>query len=593
MALYGVLFHYMENPAMTRMSPSEAMVETLRTEGVTVIPGLVGSAFMDVLDLFPAAGIRFLPVRHEQTAGHIADAYARVSGRPSVCIGQNGPGITNMVTSIAASYLAHSPVVVVTPSVTTASRGLDGFQEVDQLAIFRGITRYQVQVSRPERVAEAFRSAFRVAIAERGPVQVDIPRDFFYGECDVEILEPPRYRSSIRGPGDPALLRKASELLQEADRPVIISGMGVVESEAYEEVIELAELMGAPVVTSYLHNDAFPADHPYSLGPTGYQGSQAAMKMLSEADVLLAIGTRLSVFGTLPQYGMDYFPRTAKIIQIDIDPRQIGRVWPVEIGIMGDARAAAGELVRELKAVRANNSVDTERISRIQTLREEWEKDLAARSSSNETPISPRRALAELASSLSNDAIVTTDIGNICSVANSYLRFTKPRTFIAALSFGNCGFAYPAALGAKLARPDSPVVAIVGDGAWGMSLHEVMTAVEENLAVVAVVFNNREWGAEKKNQIDYYDRRFIGTNIGNQSLRFDFSGIAEAMGALAIQVSDPSELKEAYATALDAGRPVVCEVIVDPEELAEPFRRDALRRPKRYLPRYESLTVVD
>ena len=573
------------------MTPSEAMVETLRAEGVGVVTGIVGSAFMDALDLFPDAGIRFLPVRHEQTAAHMADAYGRVTGVPGVCIGQNGPGVTNMVTSIAAANMGHSPVVIVTPSAGTSAVGLDGFQEADQMSIFASITKGQVRVASPDRMAEAFRTAFRIAIAERGPVQVDIPRDFFYGEGDFEILEPHRYRASDHGAGDEGALDRAAELLAGARSPVVISGMGAIDAGAIDDVRRLAELLDAPVATSYLHNDAFPDAHELAAGPIGYQGSKAAMRLLSEADVVFAVGTRLSVFGTLPQYGFDYFPREAKIVQVDIDHRQLGRKWPIEVGVIGDAGAATRAILARLTARDGQPAPSEERRGRIAEAKREWEDELASQSSSEDTPISPRRALMELRKALPEDAIVTTDIGNVCSAANAYLRFQQPRKFLAALTFGNCGFAYPAALGAKLARPQVPVAAVVGDGAWGMSLHEVMTAVEEELPVAALVFNNQQWGAEKRNQIDFYDNRFVGTNIGHDRGGFDFAEIATAMGARGIRISDPGDLADGYREALAAGEPTVLEIMVDPEQLVEPFRRDALKKPVRHLEQYAHLAA--
>ena len=575
---------------MTRMTPSEAMVETLRAEGVSVVPGIVGSAFMDALDLFPDAGIRFLPVRHEQSAAHMADAYARVTGTPGVCIGQNGPGVTNMVTSMAAAYLGHSPVILLSPAAGTAAVGLDGFQEIDQLKIFDAVTKAQIQVPRPDRMAESIRTAFRIALAERGPVQVDIPRDFFYGEADFEILEPERYRTHLRGAGDERSLDRAAELLAGAQRPAIVSGMGVVEADGIEAVRALAERLDCPVICSYLHNDAFPWDHELAVGPIGYMGSKAAMNLLSEADVVLALGTRLSVFGTLPQYGFDYFPREAKIVQVDINPRQLGRKWPVAVGIIGDAREATLAISRRLEA-RDGRPTGEDRRARVREAKEAWLRELADLSASDSAPISPRRALQELAGALTEDAIVTTDIGNISSAANSYLRFSKPRKHLAALTFGNCGFAYPAALGAKLACPGDPVLAIVGDGAWGMSLHETMTAVEHDIPVVALVFNNQQWGAEKRNQIDFYNDRFVGTNIGHDLGGFNFAEIARSMGADATRISDPGDLGAAFRDAMRADKATVLEIMVDPEELAEPFRRDALQQPVRHLERYRHLSA--
>jgi sulfoacetaldehyde acetyltransferase len=577
---------------MTHMSASEAMVETLRVEGVTEIFGIVGSAFMDALDLFPAAGIRFIPVRHEQSAAHMADGYARVTGNVSVCTGQNGPGITNMVTAIAAAWHAHSPVMVITPSAMTSDRGKDGFQEADQLPIFRTITKFQVQVPRADRIAESFRTAFRVALAEHGPVQVDVPRDYLYHEVDVDIpSDPNAYRVAARGAGDETALDRAADVLAAARNPIVLAGSGVTDCAGADEVRRVARLLNAPVATTYMHTDAYPSDDELAVGPLGYQGSKAAMRLVAEADVVFAVGTRLGGFGTLPQWGIDYWPKQAKIVQVDIDPFQVGRVRPLEVGIIGDAKAAAKAVADRLEARLGGVKPDAAQLEKIAAAKKAWADELDAMSSSDGMPISPRRALKELAAALPGNAIVTSDIGNICSTANAYMRFNAPRSYLPALGFGNCGFAYPAALGAKVAAPDRPVVAIIGDGAWGMSLHEVMTAVEEDLPVVACVFNNQQWGAEKKNQIDFYDDRFVGANIGRELGGFDFAEIARAMGANGIRVTDPRELRDAYAGAIASGRPSVVEIMVDPEELAEPFRRDALAFPKRFLDRYTHLDV--
>jgi sulfoacetaldehyde acetyltransferase len=577
---------------MTHMSASEAMVETLRVEGVTEIFGIVGSAFMDALDLFPAAGIRFIPVRHEQSAAHMADGYARVTGNVSVCTGQNGPGITNMVTAIAAAWHAHSPVMVITPSAMTSDRGKDGFQEADQLPIFRTITKFQVQVPRADRIAESFRTAFRVALAEHGPVQVDVPRDYLYHEVDVDIpSDPNAYRVAARGAGDEDALDRAADVLAAARNPIVLAGSGVTDCAGADEVRRVARLLNAPVATTYMHTDAYPSDDELAVGPLGYQGSKAAMRLVAEADVVFAVGTRLGGFGTLPQWGIDYWPKQAKIVQVDIDPFQVGRVRPLEVGIIGDAKAASKAVADRLEARLGGVKPDAAQLEKIAAAKKAWAEELDSLSSSDGMPISPRRALKELAAALPGNAIVTSDIGNICSTANAYVRFNTPRSYLPALGFGNCGFAYPAALGAKVAAPDRPVVAIIGDGAWGMSLHEVMTAVEEDLPVVACVFNNQQWGAEKKNQIDFYDDRFVGANIGREIGGFDFAEIARAMGANGIRVTDPRELRDAYAGAIASGRPSVVEIMVDPEELAEPFRRDALAFPKRFLDRYTHLDV--
>ena len=568
--------------AKVRMTPSEAIVETLVAEGVDHVPGIVGSAFMDMLDLFPAAGIDFIPVRHEQSAAHMEDAWGRITGRAGVVIGQNGPGITNMVTSVAAANMAHTPMVVISPSAGTNTIGWDGFQESDQVSIFRAITKATVQVTHPSRAADVLRTAFRLAYAERGPVLYDIPRNHFYGELEDHILEPHQYRAESGGSGSEEELQKAAELLASAKRPVIMAGRGVKDSEAYDSVREIAEHLTAPVATSYLHNDAFPYDHELAVGPIGYMGSKAAMNLLSEADVVLALGTRISVFGTVPQYDLDWFPKDAKIIQVDVNPKQIARTHPVEVAIVGDARRVGEGISERLKAKTKDRSPDEARLREIQGQKEEWEEEKVSEAMMEGDPINPRRALLEITRAMTDETIATTDIGNVCSTANSYLTFNKGRKFIAALTFGNCGFSYPAALGAQVARPDCPVVALVGDGAWGMSLHEVSTAVEQNLPVIACVFNNHKWGAEQKNQVDFYDNRFVGSQIQGPN----FAEVARAMGADGVQIDAADEVGDAFREAMDSGRPTVLDIHVDGEQLAPPFRKDALNLPTRLLSKY-------
>lgn len=570
---------------MTRMTPSEAIVETLLAEGVNHVSGIVGSAFMDMLDLFPTAGIRFIPVRHEQSAAHMEDGFTRVTGRAGVVTGQNGPGITNMVTSVATANMAHTPMVVISPSAGSATVGWDGFQEADTASIFKPITKASLRVTHPSRVADVLRTAFRIAYAERGPVLYDIPRDYFYGELEDTILLPHQYRSERRGAGDAELLKQAAALLASAKNPVIISGRGAVDSDALSVIEEMAEYLTAPVATSYLHNDAFPANHPLAVGPIGYMGWKSAMNLLSKADVVLAIGTRLSVFGTLPQYDFDYFPKNAKIIQIDVNPRNIARTHPVEVGIIADAKAASVEILSMLKAQSQTRLANEERLNEVRAERTKWDEEITSQAMQNATPIHPRRALLEISRVLPANAIVTTDIGNVASTANSYLKFNEGRKYLAALTFGNCGFSYPAAMGAQIGSPDSPTIAIVGDGAWGMSLHEVSTAVEQNIPTIACVFNNGQWGAEKKNQVDFYNNRFVGSNIQTPN----FSEVAKAMGANGIRVSHPEEVGDALQSAIQAGRPTVLEIMVDGTQLAPPFRRDALKQPVRHLPKYAAL----
>ncbi|MFM0015597.1 sulfoacetaldehyde acetyltransferase [Paraburkholderia sediminicola] len=585
------------------MTPSEAFVETLAANGVTDMFGIMGSAFMDAMDIFAPAGIRLIPVVHEQGAGHMADGYARVSGRHGVVIGQNGPGISNCVTAIAAAYWAHSPVVMITPEAGTMGIGLGGFQEAKQLPMFQEFTKYQGHVTHPARMAEFTGRCFDRALAEMGPTQLNIPRDYFYGQIKAEIPQPQRLD---RGPGGDQRLNEAAELLAQAKFPVIISGGGVVMADAIEECKALAERLGAPVVNSYLHNDSFPADHPLWCGPLGYQGSKAAMKLIQRADVVIALGSRLGPFGTLPQHGMDYWPQNAKIIQIDADHKMLGLVKKISVGICGDAKAAAVALTQRLegRALVCDASRE-ERAGQIAAEKAAWEKeldgwtherdpysmDMIEEQKDERTPgggnyLHPRQVLRELEKAMPDDVMVSTDIGNINSVANSYLRFKKPRSFFAAMSWGNCGYAFPTIIGAKVAAPHRPAVSYAGDGAWGMSLMETMTCVRHNIPVTAVVFHNRQWGAEKKNQVDFYNRRFVAGELDNQS----FAGIARAMGAEGVTVDRLEDVGPALKRAIDAqmnhGKTTIIEIMCT-RELGDPFRRDALAKPVRLLDKYK------
>ncbi len=572
---------------MPRMTPSEAFVETLVAHGVKHVFGIVGSAYMDALDLFPPAGIRFISVAHEQGAGHMADGYSRVSNRQGVCIAQNGPGITNFVTAVAAAYWAHSPVVVITPETGSATQGMGGFQETDQMPIFSKITKFQAHVNRPDRLAEFTSRCFDLALSERGPTQLNIPRDYFYGDVDVNLPKPIKVE---RAAGGARSLEEAAKLLAEAKFPIIVAGGGVIMSDGQAEAKALAEYLSAPVVTSYLHNDAFPASHPLMCGPLGYQGSKAAMKLIAQADVVLALGTRLGPFGTLPQHGIEYWPKNARIIQVDSDHRMLGLVKPITVGVCGDAKPAAADMLHRLQTgnvkIEAHGNKDA-RLAELKKQKDAWEAELNTWGQADGSPIAPRRALRELEKAMPRNAMVTTDIGNICSVSNSYLRFEQPRSFFAAMSFGNCGYAFPTAIGAKVGAPDRPAIAYVGDGAWGMSLQETLTCVREDIPVVAVVFNNGQWGAEKKNQIDFYADRFVGTNLKNPS----FAGIAKAMGAEGITVGHPGEVGDALKTAVASNKPTVLELMVT-QELGDPFRRDALKKPVRALDKYKAYTVA-
>jgi sulfoacetaldehyde acetyltransferase len=582
-----------------KMTPSEAFVETMAANGVTEIFGIMGSAFMDAMDIFAPAGIKLIPVVHEQGAGHMADGYARVSGRHGVVIGQNGPGISNCVTAIAAAYWAHSPVVMITPETGTMGMGLGGFQEANQLPMFQEFTKYQGHVNNPKRMAEYTARCFDRAMSEMGPTQLNIPRDYFYGEVTCEIPKPMRVE---RGAGGENSLNAAADLLANAKFPVILAGGGVVMGDAVAECQALAERLGAPVVTGYLRNDAFPASHPLWCGPLGYQGSKAAMKLIAQADVVVALGSRMGPFGTLAQHGLDYWPKDAKIIQVEADHTNLGLVKKITVGVHGDAKASAKAMLQRLQG-RAL-VCDGNKAARAGTIAAEkaaWEKELddwtherdaysldVIEEAKHEAGnwLHPRQVLRELEKAMPPRAMVSTDIGNINSVANSYLRFEEPRSFFAPMSFGNCGYALPTMIGAKVAAPDRPAISYAGDGAWGMSMSEIMTCVRHNIPVTSIVFHNRQWGAEKKNQVDFYNRRFVAGELDNQS----FAGIARAMGAEGVTVDRLEDVGPALKKAIDAqmngGKTTVIEIMCT-RELGDPFRRDALSKPVRFLDKYK------
>jgi sulfoacetaldehyde acetyltransferase len=588
---------------LQKMTPSEAFVETLVANDVRHMFGIMGSAFMDAMDIFAPAGITLIPVVHEQGGAHMADGYARASGRHGVVIGQNGPGISNCVTAIAAAYWAHSPVVIVTPETGTMGMGLGGFQEANQLPMFQEFTKYQGHVVNPKRMAEFTARCFDRAMSEMGPTQLNIPRDYFYGEITCEIPKPMRVE---RGSGGENSLNEAAELLAGAKFPVILAGGGVVIGDAVEECKALAERLGAPVCNGYLRNDSFPASHPLWAGPLGYQGSKAAMKLIAQADVVIALGSRMGPFGTLPQHGMDYWPKNAKIIQVEADHTNLGLVKKIHVGIHGDAKAVAKALLGRLaNKTLACDATKAERAQKIAAEKAAWEEELSGwtherdpysldmiEEAKNEKTFNggrylhPRQVLRELEKAMPPRAMVSTDIGNINAVANSYLRFEEPRSFFAPMSFGNCGYSLPTMIGAKLACPERPAIAYAGDGAWAMSMVEIMTAVRHDIPVTAVVFHNRQWGAEKKNQVDFYNRRFVAGELENTS----FAEIAKSMGAEGIVVDDIEQvgaaLKKAVDLQMNQRKTCVIEIMCT-RELGDPFRRDALAKPVRLLDKYK------
>ncbi|MEZ5931231.1 MAG: sulfoacetaldehyde acetyltransferase [Alphaproteobacteria bacterium] len=574
-----------------KMTTEEAFVKVLQRHGIEHAFGIIGSAMMPISDLFPEAGITFWDCAHECNAGMAADGYTRASGKMCMAVAQNGPGITNFVTPIKTAYWNHTPLLLVTPQAANKTIGQGGFQEMPQMATFADIVCYQEEVRDPSRIAEVLNRVIEKAWRGSAPAQINVPRDFWTQVIDIEMpevvrIEPPR--------GGAAAIAKAAELLSAADFPVILNGAGVVLSGAIETTAALAERLGAPVCCNYQHNDAFPGSHPLFAGPLGYNGSKAGMELIARADVVLALGTRLNPFSTLPGYGIDYWPKDAKIIQVDMNADRIGLTKRVAVGIQGDAKLVAEQILEQL-ADTAGDAGRQERKDLIATTKSRWLQQLASMDHEDDDPgttwnqrardrqperMSPRMAWRAIQAALPEDAIISTDIGNNCAIGNAYPTFEKGRKYLAPGMFGPCGYGFPAILGAKIGCPGTPVVGFAGDGAFGISMNEMTSCGREEWPpITMIVFRNYQWGAEKRNTTLWYDDNFVGTEL---DLDVSYARIAEACGVKGVQVTTMHALTEALATAvkdqMENGVTTFLEVVLN-QELGEPFRRDAMKAP--------------
>ena len=573
-----------------RMTTEEAFVKVLQMHGIEHAFGIIGSAFMPISDLFPRAGITFWDVAHECNAGYMCDGYTRATGKIAMCIAQNGPGITNFVTAIKTAYWNHSPLLLVTPQAANRTIGQGGFQEVEQMALFRDMVCYQEEVRDPNRIAEVLNRVILKSKRLSAPAQINVPRDYWTQVVDIEL---PAIVEFERPAGGEAAVAEAAKLLAEAKFPVILSGAGVVLGNAIPECAALAEKLEAPVCSNYQHNDSFPGSHRLACGPLGYNGSKAAMELISKADVVLALGTRLNPFSTLPGYGLDYWPKTAKLIQVDINADRIGLTKPVAVGICGDAKLVAKSILAKLPATPASSGRE-ERKALIHRTKSAWLQTLSSMDHEDDDPgttwnhdarkrdpdrLSPRQAWRAIQAGLPKDAIISSDIGNNCAIGNAYPTFEKGRKYLAPGLFGPCGYGFPAIVGAKIGCPDVAVVGFAGDGAFGISVNE-MTAIgrKEWPAITMVVFRNYQWGAEKRNSILWYDNNFVGTELDPE---LSYARVAQGCGLKGVAVRTQGELTAALKDACEWQKKKVTtfiEVILN-QELGEPFRRDAMKKP--------------
>ena len=575
---------------MTKMTTEEAFVKVLQMHGIEHAFGIIGSAFMPISDLFPKAGIKFWDVAHETNGGMICDGYTRASGKIAMAIAQNGPGITNFVTPIKTAYWNHTPMLLVTPQAANKTIGQGGFQEVEQMAIFKDMVCYQEEVRDASRMAEVLNRVIEKAIRGSAPAQINVPRDLWTQVIDIEL---PQIVELERPAGGAAALAEAAKLLSNAKFPVILSGAGVVIGNAIAECQALAERLDAAVASGYQHNDSFPGSHPLAAGPLGYNGSKAAMELIAQADVVLALGTRLNPFSTLPGYGIDYWPQNASIIQVDINSDRIGLTKKVTVGICGDAKLVAEQLLAGL-APTAGDAGREERKAVIHQTKSAWLQTLSSMDHEEDDPgttwnadarqrdaelMSSRQAWRAIQAGLPKDAIISSDIGNNCAIGNAYPTFEEGRKYLAPGLFGPCGYGFPAILGAKIGCPDVPVVGFAGDGAFGISMNEMTSCGRDDWpAITMVVFRNYQWGAEKRNSILWYDNNFVGTEL---NLDVSYAKIADACGLKGVQVTTQAQLTAALQDACDAqndGVTTFIEVLLN-QELGEPFRRDAMKAP--------------
>ena len=575
---------------MTRMTTEEAFVKVLQMHGIEHAFGIIGSAFMPISDLFPKAGITFWDVAHETNGGLICDGYTRTTGKIAMAIAQNGPGITNFVTPVKTAYWNHTPMLLVTPQAANKTIGQGGFQEVEQMALFRDMVCYQEEVRNPSRMAEVLNRVIEKAIRGSAPAQINVPRDYWTQVIDIEL---PQIVRIERPAGGTAAIAEAAKLLSEAKFPVILSGAGVVIGDAIADCVALAERLDAPVCSGYQHNDSFPGSHALACGPLGYNGSKAAMELIAQADVVLALGTRLNPFSTLPGYGIDYWPQDAAIIQVDINADRIGLTKKVRVGICGDAKLVAKQILEQLSS-NAGNDGREERKALIHQTKSAWLQTLSSLDHEEDDPgttwnadcrerepghMSPRQAWRAIQDGLPKEAIISSDIGNNCAIGNAYPTFEEGRKYLSPGLFGPCGYGFPSIIGAKIGNPDTPVVGFAGDGAFGISMNEMTSCGREEWPdITMVIFRNYQWGAEKRNSILWYDNNFVGTELNPD---FSFARVAEGCGLKGVAVTTQTELTSVLKEACDAqkeGVTTFIEVILN-QELGEPFRRDAMTAP--------------
>ena len=549
------------------MTGAQAIIASLEAEGVDTVFGYPGGQAIKIYDaLYDSKKLHHVLARHEQGATHMADGYARATGKVGVVLVTSGPGATNTVTGIATAYMDSIPMVVITGQVTRGVIGTDSFQESDIVGITMPIVKHSFLLQSTDDLTETFREAFYIASTGRpGPVLIDIPSDLqgaemvFHYPDGVNI---PSYRPTYKG--NAKQIKQATALIETSKRPLLYAGGGIVSSHACQELKALAEAMQIPVVTTLLGKGCFPSSHPLSLGPVGMHGSKYANMAMTECDLIIAAGARFSdrVTGKL-----DEFAPNAKVIHIDIDPAEIGKIREANVPIVGDAQGILGGIVAQLEKLGAT-PVDAEWVETVNEWRERWPY---YDDQFNDYPnqIVPEVALDELSKQLDPDnSIVTTEVGQHQMWAAQYYKFTKPRTLLTSGGLGTMGYGLGAAIGAKMGRPEKTVVNIAGDGCFRMNMNEVATAARYNIPIIQVVVNNHVLGMVRQWQNLFYGQRYSATVLNDA---VDFVKLAEAMGAKAVRATTREEFADAFKFALNAGGPVVIDCQIDSDDKVWPM----------------------
>ena len=555
------------------LTGGQAAVQSIKKEKVKHVFGLIVSATMEMFDaLYHEKNIKFIGVRDERTGTHMADGYARSSNKPGIILaGQNGPGATNLVTGIAQANAAFSPVIALAGSYSTKDKMEDAFQGIDQQALFNPITKKTWTVNKAKKIPKVLSGAFQLAMKpRRGPVCINLPRNILAEKSNFNIdIGKHSYKSETNKKGKLKEIKKAVNIILKSDKPVIVVGAGIKYAKKYESVINLSKSLNIPIVASAGHGDAIPFNYKLFAGQMGPRGNPVASKLVKQADVVLAVGTRLGFNSTF--YSYENINKHAKIIHVEIEKKMIGKYFPIVVGICGDASTVANQILKQIKDKKLLSSIENWTNNFIKN-RVKYLKQRDNDKSIINYPIQPKGLFKELRNILPINSAITLDAGTLCLQATDAFEYYNPPSLFTPLDFGLVGFSFACGLGVKVARPDKTVVSLMGDGGFGMTVSELSTAVEHKINTITIVMNNRSWGAEKAYQKDFYGERYLGADIENPP----FDKVAEIYGAKGFKVKKISEISDAVKLALKCNKPVVIDVDVDPKALYS-FRRDSFK----------------